>query len=85
MTRGQNFIKNSKCTHGHRSTMSNSAWCELNKSCTVLQYTICAIILNVSAKNKLFSVQSNFNEKELDSKIPRKKYLRDIKQLGKNF
>ena len=37
MTRGQDFIKNAKCTHGHRSTMSNSAWCDLNKNCTVLK------------------------------------------------
>ena len=37
MTRGQNFIKSGKCTHGHRSAMSNSAWCDLNKNCTVLK------------------------------------------------
>ena len=35
MTRGQDFIKNAKCIHGHRSAMSNSAWCDLNKNCTV--------------------------------------------------
>ena len=37
MTRGSDFIKNAKCTHGHRSAMSNSAWCDLNKKCTVLK------------------------------------------------
>ena len=37
MTRGQDFIKNAKFTHGHRSAMSNSAWCDLNKNCTVLK------------------------------------------------
>ena len=37
MTRGEDFIKNAKCTHGHRSAMSNSAWCDLNKNCTVLK------------------------------------------------
>ena len=37
MNRGQDFIKNAKCTHGHRSAMSNSAWCDLNKNCTVLK------------------------------------------------
>ena len=37
MTRGQDFNKNAKCTHGHRSAMSNSAWCDLNKNCTVLK------------------------------------------------
>ena len=37
MTRGLDFIKNAKCSHGHRSAMSNSAWCDLNKNCTVLK------------------------------------------------
>ena len=37
MTRGQDFIKSGKCSHGHRSAMSNSAWCDLNKNCTVLK------------------------------------------------
>ena len=37
MTRGQDFIENAKCTYGHRSAMSNSAWCDLYKNCTVLK------------------------------------------------
>ena len=37
MTRGEDFNKKAKCTHGHRSAMPNSAWCDLNKNCTVLK------------------------------------------------
>ena len=37
MNRAENFVINAKCTHGHRSAMSNSAWCELITSCTVLK------------------------------------------------
>ena len=37
MTKGEDFIKSGKCTHGHRSAMSNSAWCDLNKNFTVLK------------------------------------------------
>ena len=37
MTRAESFMKNAKCAHGHRSAMSNSAWCDLNKNCTVLK------------------------------------------------
>ena len=37
MTRGEDFIKNAKCTHGHISALSNSAWCDLKKNCTVLK------------------------------------------------
>ena len=37
MTGGEDFIKNAKCLHRHRSAMSNSGWCDSNKSCTVLK------------------------------------------------
>ena len=37
MSRGENFVENAKCTHGHRSAMSNPAWSYLNKNCTVLK------------------------------------------------
>ena len=36
MTRAETFIKNAKCKHGDQSVMSNSAWCDLNKDCTVI-------------------------------------------------
>ena len=37
MTKGNDSVKNAKCTHGHRSAMSNSAGCDLNKNCTMLK------------------------------------------------
>ena len=37
MTEGEIFVKNAFCKHGHRSAMSNSAWCYLKKDCTVLK------------------------------------------------
>ena len=37
MTRGEDLNKNSKSTHGHKSAMSKSAWCDLKKNCTVLK------------------------------------------------
>ena len=44
MARGESFVKNAKCTHGHRSVMSNSARCDLNKNCTVLKlHVMCHI------------------------------------------
>ena len=33
----ENFIKNAKCKHGHRSAMSNSARCDFDKVCTILK------------------------------------------------
>ena len=37
MTRAEDFIENAKFSHGHQSAMTNSAWCDLNKNCTVLK------------------------------------------------
>ena len=37
MTKGEDFIESAKFTHGHRSARSNSAWCDINKNCTVLK------------------------------------------------
>ena len=37
MTRAENFNENAKGKHGHRSTLSNSTRCDLNKKCTVLK------------------------------------------------
>ena len=53
MTKGEDFIKSAKCTHGHRSAMSNSAYCDLNKKCTVLKL-LCDIILNANVKANNF-------------------------------
>ena len=40
MTRGKDFIKNAKCTHGHRLAMSNSALCDLSQNCIVLKFHV---------------------------------------------
>ena len=69
MTRGQDFIKKAKFSHGHRSAMSNSAWCDLNKNVPYSNYTICAIIPNVSVRNRLLSVPINFEWKAQVLKI----------------
>ena len=38
----EKFIEIAKCTHGHRYILSKSAWCDLNKNCTVLKlHDIC--------------------------------------------
>ena len=37
MIEGEIFLKNAFCKPGHRSAMSNSAWCDLKKDCIVLK------------------------------------------------
>ena len=82
MTRGQDFVRNAKCTHGHRSAMSNSAWCDLNKNCTVLKlHDMCHNPKCKCQKQIIFSP----NQSQLGGagfKNTMKKYLRDLKLLG---
>ena len=71
MTRGQDFIENAKCTHGHRSTMSNSAWCDLNKNCTVLKlhdfchYSKCKCQKQNTFTPKQFQLEGGSNKSKL--------------------
>ena len=85
MTRGENFVKNAKCTHGHRSAMNNSAWCDLNKNFTVLKlHDMC----HNPKCNSLKQVTFSPNQFQLDfagSKKTMKKTLKALKQLGINF
>ena len=37
MTRGENFIKKGRSQKEHRSSMSNSAWCDLNSNGNILK------------------------------------------------
>ena len=37
MTRGEDFIKKGRCKNKHCSTMSNSAWCDLNSKGDLLK------------------------------------------------
>ena len=37
MTRGEDFIKRGKCGKNHSSSMSNSAWCDLNSQGNILK------------------------------------------------
>ena len=37
MTKGVDFSKKGKCKNNHFSSMSNSAWFDLNKDCSILK------------------------------------------------
>ena len=82
MTRADNFMKNAKCKLGHRSPMSNLAWCDLNKNCTVLKlHDMCHNPKCNCQKQKLLLV-NNFNKKVVQSKANFKSYLEERKLLG---
>ena len=85
MTRGQDFVKNAKCTHGHQSAMSNSAWCDLNKNCSVLKlHDMCHNPKCKCQKQITFSPKQ-FQLEGSGFKNTLKKYLREVKQLGLSF
>ena len=48
MTTGENFNRNASCKHGHPSAMSNSAWCDLNRNCTVFKLHDTTIFIQTS-------------------------------------
>ena len=82
MTRGQNFFINAKCTHGHRSAMSNSAWCGLKKDCIVLKlHDLCHNPQCKCQKQTIFS-RRQFHLEGNGFKNTMKKILRNLKQLG---
>ena len=84
MTGGESFLKSAKCTHGPRSAMSNSAWCDLNKNCTVLKlHDMCHYPEGKGQKQKTFS-PSQFQLECNGFKSTMKKNSRDLKQLGIN-
>ena len=85
MTRGEKFIKNAKCTHAHRSAMSNSAWFDLNIDCTVLKLHDLCHNPKCNSQNQITSSPRQFQLEGNVFKNTRKKHLRDLKQLGINF
>ena len=85
MTKGEDFIKSAKCKHGHRSAMSNSAWCDLNKNCTVLKlHDMCPTPKCKCQKQITFSPKQ-FQLEGAGFKNTIKKYLRVVKELGTSF
>ena len=85
MTRAEDFFKSGKSTHGHRSAMSNSAWCDLNKNCTVLKLhdfchnPKCKCQKQITFSPKQFQLEGNGFKKIL------KKYSKAAKRLRINF
>ena len=82
MTEGEKFVKNAKCTHGHRSAMNNSAWCSLNKNCTVLKLLVMCHNLKSYYQKQITFAPKQYMLVDADFKKQWKQYLRDLKLLG---
>ena len=85
MTRAENFFKKAKCTHGHRSVMSSSAWCDLKKTVLLWNHIKYVRILTVIVRNKLRSLQNTTCLKADRLKVECKKFSEEYKLLGINL
>ena len=84
MTRAETFIKKAKRKHGHRSTMTYSAWCDLNKKCTVLRLPdMCPNSQCICQKQITFS--RGYFQMEGGSKKSKLPKIKRHKVLGLNF
>ena len=65
------FMKNAKCKHGHRSVMSNSAWCDINNVFTVLKlHDMCHNLkCNCQKQNTFTPRQFQFEGESIRSKL----------------
>ena len=83
MTRGENFFKKWKCKNNHCSSMSNSAWCDLNSKGDILKlHDICPNPKRNCQKIIIFTPHQYMLEGgSIKSKL--QKFLRGHKQLGK--
>ena len=80
MTREQGFIESAKCTHGHRSAMSNSAWCDLNKNCTVLKLHDMCHNPKCKCMKQIFFSPKQFQLEGSGFRDTKKKNLKDLRQ-----
>ena len=82
MTRAENFIINAKSKHGHRSAMSNSAWCDLNKNCTVLKLHDMCHNPKCYCQKQITFTPRQFQLEGGGLKITRKKHSKELKKCG---
>ena len=85
LTRCQKIEQKGKFKHGHCSTMSNSAWCDLNSKVDILKLhdqcpnNKCNCQKQISFTPKQFQLESNgFNN-------PMKKIFKGTEEMWENF
>ena len=82
MTRGSDFNKNAKCSDGHRSALGNSAWCDLNKICTVLKLHDMCHKPKCKCQKQITFTPTHFQLESGSIKSKLQKTFRGTKKLG---
>ena len=85
MTKGEDFIKRGSCKNNQCSSLSNSAWTDLNSKRNIFKLHENALILNVVDKKSLHLRLINTYSKVDRLKANYNKQLRGHKLLGKNL
>ena len=77
-------MRNAKCKHGHRSAMSNSAWCDLNRKCTVLKLHDMCHNPKCNCQNQIiFTPNQNMLEGGINWEWTTKNFWRNANSLQK--
>ena len=84
MTEGEKFIRNAKCKHGHQSSMSISAWCDLKKHCTVLKLQDICHNPECNCEKQITFTPNQFQSKGSGVKNTMKKIFKGTEKMWNN-
>ena len=76
------FLRSGKSKHGHRWAMSNSAWCDFNKNCTVSKLHDMCHNPKIFVKSKSLLLPNSFNFKAMGPKKQWKNYSKESTNCG---
>ena len=82
MTRGEKFVKKAKWTHGHWSAMSNSAWCDLKKKCTVIKLHDICHNPKCDCQKQITFTPKQIQPEGAGFEDTKKKYLKGLQKCG---
>ena len=85
MNKGEDFIRRGKCKNNHCSSMSNTAWTDLNKDCNILKLHDKCPNLKCSCQKIITFTPHQYMLEGGSIKNRLKKHLKVLKKLGIGF
>ena len=85
MIKGENFLRNAKCKHGHQSSVSNSAWCDSNKFFTVLKLHDMCHNPKCNCQKLISSTPTHFHFEHNGFENTMKKRFKGTEKMWNNF
>ena len=84
MIRGEDFMKKAKCKSSHCSSMSTSAWCDVNSKDDILKYHDLGHEPECNNQKQITSTPKQFQLGGPGFKKTMKKFLKVLKKDGRN-